>query len=170
MSTVDEQTNTSGIQVALTPRAIEEVLKFMEAEQVPPDAGGLRVSVLPGGCSGFKYSLNIEERPLEDDHRPPDRPGPGLRRRLQPAVPERRHGRLRDLDAGLRIHLHQPERDRRVRVRQQLHRVDRRGHSIRYRLRARRSLLRRALFRSEPVPTVPRCPPSISPSSSCTSR
>jgi iron-sulfur cluster assembly accessory protein len=68
MSTVDEQTKTSGIQVALTPRAIEEVLKFMEAEQVQPDAGGLRVSVLPGGCSGFKYSLNIEERPLEDDH------------------------------------------------------------------------------------------------------
>ena len=68
MSTVDEQTNTSGIQVALTPRAIEEVLKFMEAEKVQPDAGGLRVSVLPGGCSGFKYSLNIEERPLEDDH------------------------------------------------------------------------------------------------------
>jgi iron-sulfur cluster assembly accessory protein len=26
-------------------------------------AGGL----LPGGCSGFKYSLNIEERPLDDD-------------------------------------------------------------------------------------------------------
>ena len=22
---------------------------------------------MPGGCSGFKYSLNIEERPLEDD-------------------------------------------------------------------------------------------------------
>ena len=40
----------------------------MEAEKVAPDAGGLRVSVLPGGCSGFKYSLNIEERPLEDDH------------------------------------------------------------------------------------------------------
>jgi iron-sulfur cluster assembly protein len=23
--------------------------------------------VLPGGCSGFKYSLNIEDRPLDDD-------------------------------------------------------------------------------------------------------
>jgi len=23
--------------------------------------------VLPGGCSGFKYSLNIEERALDDD-------------------------------------------------------------------------------------------------------
>ncbi|MBL8985727.1 MAG: iron-sulfur cluster assembly accessory protein [Gemmatimonadetes bacterium] len=39
----------------------------MDAERVAPDVGGLRVSVLPGGCSGFKYSLNIEDRPLEDD-------------------------------------------------------------------------------------------------------
>ncbi|HEV8195071.1 MAG TPA: iron-sulfur cluster assembly accessory protein [Gemmatimonadales bacterium] len=68
MSTVDEQTNASGIQITLTSRAVDEVLKFMDAEKVAPDAGGLRVSVLPGGCSGFKYSLNIEEHPLEDDH------------------------------------------------------------------------------------------------------
>ena len=68
MSTVDEQTNATGIQITLTSRAVDEVLKFMEAEKVAPEAGGLRVSVLPGGCSGFKYSLNIEDRPLEDDH------------------------------------------------------------------------------------------------------
>ncbi len=68
MSTVDQQTQPTGIQVTLTSRAVDEVLKFMEAENVAPDVAGLRVSVLPGGCSGFKYSLNIEERPLEDDH------------------------------------------------------------------------------------------------------
>jgi len=68
MSSVGEHTQASGIQVTLTTRAVEEVLKFMAAEQVQPDLAGLRVSVLPGGCSGFKYSLNIEERPLEDDH------------------------------------------------------------------------------------------------------
>jgi len=68
MSSVGEETQTSGIQVLLTPRAVEEVLKFMETEKVEPQTAGLRVSVLPGGCSGFKYSLNIEERPLEDDH------------------------------------------------------------------------------------------------------
>ncbi|HEU5217802.1 MAG TPA: iron-sulfur cluster assembly accessory protein [Gemmatimonadales bacterium] len=68
MSTVEAQTSTSGIQITLTSRAVDEVLKFMDAEKVAPDAGGLRVSVLPGGCSGFKYNLNIEERPLEDDH------------------------------------------------------------------------------------------------------
>ena len=68
MSSVGEQTQGTGAQVILSPKAIEEVLKFMVAEQVQPDVAGLRVSVLPGGCSGFKYSLNIEERPLEDDH------------------------------------------------------------------------------------------------------
>jgi iron-sulfur cluster assembly accessory protein len=68
MSSVGEQTQMGGMQVLLTPRAVEEVLKFMEAEKVQPDTAGLRVSVLPGGCSGFKYSLNIEERPLDDDH------------------------------------------------------------------------------------------------------
>jgi iron-sulfur cluster assembly protein len=68
MSSVEQQTGTTGIQVNLTPRAVEEVQKFMTAEEVDPAVAGLRVSVLPGGCSGFKYSLNIEERPLEDDH------------------------------------------------------------------------------------------------------
>ncbi len=68
MSTTSEPTQTPGLEVILTPRAIEEVRKFMEAEQVSPETAGLRVSVLPGGCSGFKYSLNIEEQALEDDH------------------------------------------------------------------------------------------------------
>ena len=69
MSTVEQETTgMPGVQVNLTPRAVEEVLKFMTAEEVDPAVAGLRVSVLPGGCSGFKYSLNIEERPLDDDH------------------------------------------------------------------------------------------------------
>lgn len=67
MSTVGQEAGTGAIQVSLTPRAVEEVLKFMEAEKVQPDVAGLRVSVLPGGCSGFKYSLNIEEKALDDD-------------------------------------------------------------------------------------------------------
>jgi len=57
----------TGFSLVLTGRAAEEVQKFISQEQVPADSAGLRVSVLPGGCSGFKYSLNIEERPLEDD-------------------------------------------------------------------------------------------------------
>jgi iron-sulfur cluster assembly protein len=67
MTSVSQQASTSGFTLALTEKAAEEVRKFMTAEQVPTDTAGLRVSVLPGGCSGFKYSLNIEERALDDD-------------------------------------------------------------------------------------------------------
>ena len=53
--------------VNVTPAASAEVKKFMDAEGVSPDVGGLRVSVQPGGCSGFKYGLLIEDQPAEDD-------------------------------------------------------------------------------------------------------
>ena len=66
MSTTEKQA-TDGVTVHLTPKAVEEVLKFMADQAVAVETGGLRVSVLPGGCSGFKYNLNIEERPLDDD-------------------------------------------------------------------------------------------------------
>ena len=67
MSGIDQQAPASGFALVITARAAEEVQKFIAQEQVPTESAGLRVSVLPGGCSGFKYSLNVEERPLEDD-------------------------------------------------------------------------------------------------------
>ena len=67
MDGIDQQAPASGFALVITARAAEEVQKFIAQEQVPTDSAGLRVSVLPGGCSGFKYSLNVEERPLEDD-------------------------------------------------------------------------------------------------------
>lgn len=50
----------------LTPTAITKVREFM-TEHGSEDDGGLRVAVLPGGCSGFQYGLNIEEAPESDD-------------------------------------------------------------------------------------------------------
>jgi iron-sulfur cluster assembly protein len=67
MSGIDQHAPASGFALVITPRAAEEVQKFITQEQVPTESAGLRVSVLPGGCSGFKYSLNVEERALEDD-------------------------------------------------------------------------------------------------------
>ena len=57
----------TSVTLTLTERAGAEVKKFIQAEQVAPETAGLRVGVMPGGCSGFKYSLNIEDKPLEDD-------------------------------------------------------------------------------------------------------
>ena len=67
MDGIEQQAPATGFSMTLTERAAEEVQKFIAQEQVPVESAGLRVSVLPGGCSGFKYSLNIEERALEDD-------------------------------------------------------------------------------------------------------
>jgi len=58
---------TSDIDLTVTPNAAVEVKKFMEAEGVTGTEGGLRVSVQSGGCSGFKYSLVIEDKHAEDD-------------------------------------------------------------------------------------------------------
>lgn len=52
--------------ITVTSTAVTEVQKFMD-EQGATDTAGLRVAVLPGGCSGFQYGLNIEDEPQEDD-------------------------------------------------------------------------------------------------------
>jgi iron-sulfur cluster assembly accessory protein len=59
--------NQPELAVVVTPVASVEVKKFMEQEGVDPAKGGLRVSVQPGGCSGFKYGLLIEDEAAEDD-------------------------------------------------------------------------------------------------------
>src|SRR5256714_4264886 len=55
------------IDLVITPVAGVEGKKFMDAEGVTVEQGGLRVSVQAGGCSGFKYSLVIEDQVAEDD-------------------------------------------------------------------------------------------------------
>ena len=52
--------------VTVTPTAVSEVRRYMEENGASGDAG-LRVGVLPGGCSGFQYGLNIEDEAAEDD-------------------------------------------------------------------------------------------------------
>lgn len=54
------------MNLTVTPTAVAEVRKFMQ-EQGAAETAGLRVAVLPGGCSGFQYGLNIEDEAQEDD-------------------------------------------------------------------------------------------------------
>jgi len=59
--------NQPEVMVDITSAAAIEVMKIIDQEGVDPAKGGLRVSVQPGGCSGFKYGLLIEDEPAEDD-------------------------------------------------------------------------------------------------------
>jgi iron-sulfur cluster assembly accessory protein len=51
----------------VTDSAVVEIKKFMASEEGLPETCGLRVRVVPGGCSGFQYSLNIEEESRQGD-------------------------------------------------------------------------------------------------------
>jgi iron-sulfur cluster assembly accessory protein len=51
----------------VTEPAAIEIKKFMAGEEGLPETAGLRVRVVPGGCSGFQYSLNIEEESRQGD-------------------------------------------------------------------------------------------------------
>jgi len=57
----------SFVDLYFTETATTEIRKFMSSEEGLPETSGLRVRVVPGGCSGFQYSLNIEEESREGD-------------------------------------------------------------------------------------------------------
>lgn len=55
------------VTLHVTDPAVVEIKKFMASEEGLPETCGLRVRVVPGGCSGFQYSLNIEEESRQGD-------------------------------------------------------------------------------------------------------
>ena len=55
------------VELNVTPSAAEEIKKFLASEDDLPETAGLRVRVVPGGCSGFQCSLNIEEESRNGD-------------------------------------------------------------------------------------------------------
>ncbi len=57
-----------GMTLNVTEPAAVEIKKFMASEEGLPETAGLRVRVVPGGCSGFQYSLNIEEESKPGDN------------------------------------------------------------------------------------------------------
>lgn len=54
--------------LGVSDSAAVEIRKFMSSEEGLPETAGLRVRVVPGGCSGFQYSLNIEEESRANDN------------------------------------------------------------------------------------------------------
>lgn len=55
------------VEINVSANAAVEIKKFLASEDDLPETAGLRVRVVPGGCSGFQYSLNIEEESRAGD-------------------------------------------------------------------------------------------------------
>lgn len=54
------------MSIQLTDRAIVEVKKVMEEQNMSLENYSLRVGVQGGGCSGFSYTLGFEEKSESD--------------------------------------------------------------------------------------------------------
>jgi iron-sulfur cluster assembly accessory protein len=52
--------------ITLTPHAVE-MAKHVKAREGLSDAHALRVAVVGGGCSGFSYQLDFDDKPQEGD-------------------------------------------------------------------------------------------------------
>ena len=64
--TADGESGASkGIQVTL--RALKRIRIAMAKEGITPDAGGLRVGITGGGCSGLSYNIRFDTQPRDRD-------------------------------------------------------------------------------------------------------
>lgn len=61
---MSETTRTTKPIVTLTSEAAEKVREFQAGDEADTV---LRVSVIPGGCSGFEYGLDMDTNIREDD-------------------------------------------------------------------------------------------------------
>ena len=62
---MSEQENKSKQEITLTKKAADKVKELSKEEK--KEGSGLKLYVFPGGCSGFQYGLDFEEKPEEND-------------------------------------------------------------------------------------------------------
>lgn len=61
----DSSPRLDGPALSLSDLAVEKIKETMSKQGM--SEGGLRVSVVGGGCSGFQYSLGLDANAREDD-------------------------------------------------------------------------------------------------------
>jgi iron-sulfur cluster assembly protein len=53
--------------IRVTVRALKRIRVAMAKENISPAAGGLRLGITGGGCSGLSYSIKFDTQPRERD-------------------------------------------------------------------------------------------------------
>lgn len=59
----EAEVNINDVKLNVSEKAAEKIKALMEQE----NKQGLRISVQPGGCSGYKYGMELEDKSTKDD-------------------------------------------------------------------------------------------------------
>jgi iron-sulfur cluster assembly protein len=65
--TAEGQQPRAKAAVEITKNALKRIRIAMAKEGVSPDAGGLRLGITGGGCSGLSYNIRFDSQPRERD-------------------------------------------------------------------------------------------------------
>ena len=65
--TAEGQQPRAKAAIEITEKALKRIRVAMAKEGVSPTAGGLRVGIQGGGCSGLSYSIRFDSQPRERD-------------------------------------------------------------------------------------------------------
>jgi iron-sulfur cluster assembly protein len=65
--TAEGQQPRAKAAIEITKNALKRIRVAMAKESISPDAGGLRVGIQGGGCSGLSYNIRFDTQPRERD-------------------------------------------------------------------------------------------------------
>lgn len=87
---------SDGPVLSMTEHAVQKIKEALSKEDM--NEGGLRVSIVGGGCSGFSYSLNLDSGAREDDAVVEQN---GVKLFVDPISQQYVHGTMLDYQDGL---------------------------------------------------------------------
>jgi iron-sulfur cluster assembly protein len=67
LTTQAPEKEKAGPVIHMTERAARKILALLAKEGVSPEAGGLRVGVQGGGCSGLSYAMRLDTQARDRD-------------------------------------------------------------------------------------------------------
>lgn len=65
--TTTQTVEKAGPVIHLTEKAAKKIIALLVKDGVSPDAGGLRVGVQGGGCSGLSYAMRLDTQARDRD-------------------------------------------------------------------------------------------------------
>ena len=66
---MNESTTGAGYEILLTEKAATVIQEAFAAEQVDPAQSFVRIGALPGGCSGYKFTMDFTDHADDTDAR-----------------------------------------------------------------------------------------------------